>query len=328
MNYIFQIFVLFFLLITTANAKVKVVTTLSDYAVITQQIGGEFVQVQSIVAPAEDPHHVRPKPSFALALSQADMFVTTGLDLELWVPSLVNRAGNHRIRSGQVGYVSAAAGIPLLEKPQNLSHSEGGLHLYGNPHIMTSPLNILYVARNIATGLVKVDPSHRSFYEQQLNSLTKQLYIDLFGKTLVELLDGPSLFSVAENGVLYSLLEKRELMGKLGGWFKRVSSFRGKNLVSYHKNWDYLCKILNLKSIETIEVKPGVPPTPAHVMSVIQMMKKYGVQTILGASYFSVAKMKMVANKVGANLIVLTMGSKRSDNSAMDKFNRWAAQFK
>jgi ABC-type Zn uptake system ZnuABC Zn-binding protein ZnuA len=326
--FLLLLILLYSLTYSVAQAKLKVVTTLSDYAVITKQLAGNLVEVTSIVAADEDPHHVRPKPSFALAMSRADLFVTTGLDLELWVPSLINRAGNPKIRSGQVGYVAAASGIPLLDKPKNLSHSEGGLHIYGNPHIATSPLNMLYVAKNIATGLAKVDPTHHEAYQQAFVHFSAQLYKRLFGKDLVKLLGGEILFQAAEKGMLYKFLKQKNLFSKLGGWFKQVAPYAGNKFVSYHKNWDYLSKILNLSSIETIEVKPGVPPTPSHVMNVIQTMKRFQVKSIIGASYFSISKMRMVASKVGAKLIILTMGAKTSDKSVMDKFDRWAKQLK
>ena len=61
----------------------------------------------------------------------------------MWVPSLVDMSKNDKIRSGQQGFVAAYDGVNLLDKPDVLSRSEGGLHIYGNPHITTNPLSIL-----------------------------------------------------------------------------------------------------------------------------------------------------------------------------------------
>ncbi|MFQ5805232.1 MAG: zinc ABC transporter substrate-binding protein, partial [Phycisphaerae bacterium] len=66
----------------------------------------------------EDAHFVKPKPSFALMLKKADLFVTTGLDLEIWAPTLVDKSGNRSIRDGQPGFVSADAKARL--KPADL----------------------------------------------------------------------------------------------------------------------------------------------------------------------------------------------------------------
>ena len=149
-----------------AAATVRVVTTLPDYADLVRAIGKDHVQVTAIVRGDQDAHFIRPKPSFALALRQADLLVSTGLDLELWLQTVVDNTGNSRIRSGQEGYVAVATGMDLLEKPQSFSRSEGGVHVYGNPHITTSPINMKVAARNITQGLIKVDPERRIVYEQ------------------------------------------------------------------------------------------------------------------------------------------------------------------
>ena len=79
------------------------VTTLSVYGSLAQQVGGDRVTVESIARGDEDAHFVKPKPSFALMLQKADLFVTTGLDLELWAPVLVDKSGNRKIREGEPG---------------------------------------------------------------------------------------------------------------------------------------------------------------------------------------------------------------------------------
>ena len=138
--------------------KLNVVTTLPDYKVFVQKIGGERVSTEAIVGGDQDAHFIRPKPSFVNMVRKADLLVSTGLDLELWLPTLVNKSGNTKVRSGQAGYVSVAQGITLLEIPKTMSRSEGGVHIYGNPHITCSPINMKKAMHNIATGLIKNDP--------------------------------------------------------------------------------------------------------------------------------------------------------------------------
>src|SRR5712672_3146923 len=78
-------------------APVKVVTSLTTYAAIATEIVGDKGKVSSIAVGDENPHYVQPKPSFVPTLAQADLFVTTGLDLELWVPALLDKANNAKI---------------------------------------------------------------------------------------------------------------------------------------------------------------------------------------------------------------------------------------
>ena len=85
----------------------KVVTSLTTYGAIAREILGNKGTVASIAQGDEDPHFVQPKPSFVAVLRNADLFVTTGLDLELWVPPLLDRAGNRKVSEGGPGYVTA-----------------------------------------------------------------------------------------------------------------------------------------------------------------------------------------------------------------------------
>ncbi|MDH3424555.1 MAG: metal ABC transporter substrate-binding protein, partial [Gemmatimonadota bacterium] len=151
-----------------ATAPVRVVTTLPVYAAIAHAIGGDEVEVVSIAAPSEDSHFVRPKPSYALELRRADLFVTTGLDLELWVPALLDKAGNADVLEGRPGYVSAHTGIRLLDIPAAADRSQGDVHIYGNPHLHTDPLRALQVARSITTGLKRVAPDRTAHFDAGL----------------------------------------------------------------------------------------------------------------------------------------------------------------
>jgi zinc/manganese transport system substrate-binding protein len=136
----------------------RVVTSLTTYGAIAREIVGDKGMVTSIAQGDEDPHFVQPKPSFVRILRDADLFVTTGMDLELWVPALLDRAGNRKIADGAPGYVAAYRGIDLLEVPTSVSRSQGDIHVDGNPHIHTDPLNGIIIARNILAGLQRVSP--------------------------------------------------------------------------------------------------------------------------------------------------------------------------
>ncbi len=293
--------------------KWKVVTTLSTYADIAQKIGGDKVEVHYIVSGNQDPHFVRPKPSYAVLLHNADLFVSTGLDLELWAPTLVDMSKNPRIRSGQIGYVSASQGIQLLDKPSVLSRSEGGLHIYGNPHIITGPLNFIQIARNIETGLENIDPAHKDYYQKNLHNFENQLYNRLFGAQLVQLMGGALLQKLTLSGQLIPFLQKNSFKGKklidyLGGWLKEGMIFRGKKIVTYHKNWAYFRQTFGVEIVGYVEPKPGIPPSPRHVEELVREMRKYHVKVLMAANYFSKKKVTEICDKVGAIPVIVPMG--------------------
>src|SRR5206468_11761106 len=118
-----------------AAAPVKIVTSLTTYASIAREVAGDRATVTPIAQGDEDPHFVQPRPSFVPLLRDADLFVTSGMDLELWVSALLDRAGNGKVRVGGAGYVAGSQGVHILEVPTSLSRSEGDIHVDGNPHI-------------------------------------------------------------------------------------------------------------------------------------------------------------------------------------------------
>lgn len=294
-------------------APLKVVTTLPAYASIAQFVGGDHVQALSISRGDEDAHFVKPKPSYALMLKQADLFVTTGLDLELWAPVLVDKSGNPKIRDGQPGFVSASKGVPLLEVMANPSRAAGDIHIYGNPHIHTSPLNAKVIAGNIAAGLKRIDPAHAADYDANLAAFRKQTDRLLYGDQLPQILDSQTLDNLARQGKLIPFLQSKDYKGKklidaLGGWLGKGMAFRGQKLVTYHKNWVYFTPLFGLQVVGDVEPKPGIPPSAKHVHDLIEEIKTDKVRVIMAPSYFDPAQSQAIAERTGAKAIIVPLG--------------------
>ncbi|NJD19698.1 MAG: zinc ABC transporter substrate-binding protein [Gemmatimonadetes bacterium] len=287
-----------------AREPVRVVATLPVYASLAKEIGGAEVSVMSIADPGEDAHFVRPKPSFALELKRADLFITTGLDLELWVPTLLDKAGNPDVLEGGRGYVSAHDGITLLDIPTAADRAAGDVHIFGNPHIHTDPLRALQVARNIAAGLTRVAPDRRGVWEANLASFEDRLHKRLFGERLVAALGGPTLERLALSGGLDRFLasqqyQGRPLTGMVGGWLKQAEPLKGQRILCYHKSWAYFEERFGIVCADYVEAKPGIPPTPRHVASLVELMRG-GVKGVLAESYFDRDKVDAVAERGGA----------------------------
>ncbi|MBN2343214.1 MAG: zinc ABC transporter substrate-binding protein [Deltaproteobacteria bacterium] len=320
----FVVFACVFAVSAVSQAKqLNVVVTQTAFKSIAEAVGGDKVIVSAIVKGNQDPHIVRPKPSLAAKLKQADVFVATGLDLELWAPPLVDMSNNPNIRSGQKGYVAASAGIQVSEKPTTVSRAEGDVHVYGNPHIHTSPLHGKIIAENICTGLCKVAPKDCAFFKENLERFKNEVDVRTFGKPLVEMLGAKTLTRLAEQGKLVSFLEGKEYKGKklidlLGGWMKKALPLRHLKIVTFHKNWGYFTTLFGIEVIGYMEPKPGIPPSPGHVSSLIQKMKKEKVKVMLAANYFDVGKVRSVANKVNAEAVITALSPE--GESHMDTF--------
>ena len=295
-----------------ADPKLRVVTTLPDYEFFAEFIGGDRVVVSAIVQGDQDAHFIRPKPSFVALARDADLLISTGLDLELWLPTVVNKSGNTHVRSGEPGYVAAAQGMKLLEKPKVLSRSEGGVHIYGNPHINCSPINMKVAARNITIGLIKNDPEGREYYKANLDRLLDRIDRSLFGEELVEFIGGDTLCKLAEKGTLIPFLQEHEFREKplidyLGGWVGDMMVLRGTPIVTYHKNWVYFMRLFGLEEAGTIEPKPGIPPPPQHVTDLVEHMRARNIRILLAANYFDEQKIRTVADRVGAEAVIVPL---------------------
>ncbi len=310
--------------------KLKVVVTSSSYAPIARYVGGDKVEVSHIVAGNQDPHIVRPKPSHATTLRDADVLVVTGMDLEMWAPALVDMSNNPHIRSGQKGFVSASAGLDIIEVPVTVSRAEGDVHIYGNPHVHTSPLNGKVIAENIFAGLKRNAPEHADYFERNLKRFRAEVDRRTFGAELVQMMGSKVLTSLAHKGRLVSFLEEKQYKGKpmieyLGGWMKQAMPLRGKKIVCYHKNWSYFADLFGLEIVEYMEPKPGIPPTPKHVATVLDKMRSMNVKVMLAANYFDVGRVERAAAKAGAVSVVtaLAVGGEPGMNGYFDQYDIW-----
>jgi len=291
-------------------APVRVVTSLTTYAAIAREIAGDRGIVSSIAVGDENPHYVQPKPSFVPTLGQADVFVTTGLDLELWVPALLDKASNPKVTEGGPGYVAAYAGIDLLDVPTSFSRTQGDIHVFGNPHIWTSPLNAVQIARNILTGLKRVAPENADYFTAREKDFEDRVYRALYGDELVQILSGATLVDLDRQGKLFEFLDGHKYQGaslttRLGGWLKQGMVFRGKEVACYHKEWDYFSKEFGLPCFDYIEPKPGIPPTPGHVLEIINAMRQRKIQVLLSTNYYDRNQVQEVAQRTGAKAVIV-----------------------
>jgi ABC-type Zn uptake system ZnuABC Zn-binding protein ZnuA len=294
-------------------AQIEVVTTVPVYASIASAVGGERVNARSISRGDEDAHFVKPKPSYALMLKSADLFVTTGLDLEIWTPTLVDKSGNRSIRDGQPGFVNASQGVELLDVPAVTDRSAGDVHIYGNPHISTSPLNAKIIAANIAAGLRRVDPAGAAAYAANLASFERRIDESLYGAELTALLGPEVLDPLARQGKLVGWLADQELdgvplAGKLGGWLAKGAAFRGDRILAYHKNWIYFTDLFGLEVVGYVEPKPGIPPSARHVHELVQQVQREGIRILLAASYFSGRQIDLIAERTGCATVQVPLG--------------------
>lgn len=293
-----------------AAEPVKIVTSLTTYAAIAREVAGDRGRVTAIAQGDEDPHFVQPKPSFVALLRDADLFVTTGLDLELWVPALLDRASNRKVSEGGPGYVTAYTGLTLLEVPASLNRAGGDIHADGNPHIHTDPLNAMLIARNILTGLKRVAPGDAAYFEGREQDFERRILEATMGADLVKILTPATAFDLLRNDKLRDFLgatmyQGKPLLERLGGWLKTAEVFRGKEMACYHREWAYFSRRYQVTCADYIEAKPGIPPTPRHVEDVIALIRQRRIPVLFASNYFNRNQIQQVAAKTGATAVVV-----------------------
>jgi ABC-type Zn uptake system ZnuABC Zn-binding protein ZnuA len=252
------------------------------------------------------------------------------MDLELWVPALLDRAGNRNILDGAPGYVAAYRGIDLLEVPTSLSRAQGDIHVDGNPHIHTDPVNGIIIARNILGGLQRVSPDNSSFYAERERDFEKRILEATMGPTLVGILTPATAFDLLRSNKLFDFLGQQKYQGKplstrLAGWLKQAEVFRGKQMACYHKEWAYFSRRYDVDCVTYIEAKPGIPPTPGHVQEVIQLMRDRKIPVLFASNYFDRKQIQQVAARTGARAVIVPENTQGAPgvNTYFDLMNTW-----
>src|SRR5258708_4239674 len=117
------------LAVVPAGAKLRIVATTPDLADVTQQVGGDWVQVESLAKGTEDIHAVPQRPSFVPKLNRADGVVLLGFEAEhAFLPALLDVAQNPKILRGRPGYMDCSKYVVPLDVPTVVSRAEGEQH--------------------------------------------------------------------------------------------------------------------------------------------------------------------------------------------------------
>ena len=255
---------------STAVAQLKVVTSTTDLWDIARAVGGDHVKATSIGKGYEDPHFVQPKPSFILQLRSADVWAYVGLDLEIgWMPLLLDGARNSKIRAGAPGHINASTVIPVLDANRAVDRSQGDVHPLGNPHYWLDPNNARKIAELFRDRFTELDPKNASAYQSNTTAWLAKL-------------------SAAE----------RE-------WQADLASLKDKPVVGWHTSWRYFAAYTGMRLVGFMEPKPGVPPSPSHLSSLVATMKQTGAKAIIMEPFYDRKMADKIARETGARVLVV-----------------------
>lgn len=294
--------------VTSAAEPVRICATVPELGSLARAVGGDQVTVTVFAKGKEDPHFVEAKPSFVRALSEADLFIELGLDMELgWAPVLVQNARNPRILPGAPGFVNASSVITPLQVPTGgTDRSAGDVGPLGNPHYLLDPLNGLKVAGLIRDKLIAQRPDQRSYFETRYTAFANALARALVGDELAKrygIADVQKLALLFENGKLPDFLAQQGQRGLLGGWLGAMAPYYGLTVVDDHNMYPYFARRFGLKVFDHMEPTPGIAPTTKHLMELVHEMEAKHISVILSAPYYDPRHAKFLAQQTGATII-------------------------
>jgi ABC-type Zn uptake system ZnuABC Zn-binding protein ZnuA len=253
-----------------AADKLRVVATTTDLKALTEAVGGDLVDVDSLARGNQNPHDLEVRPSLMVKVRRADLLVVNGLELDLWAEVVVQGANNPKVLPGAPGRVDASEGLLVLEVPTaKVDRSMGDVHPVGNPHYTMDPGMAAQITANILNGLVRLQPQSRPAFEKNRAAF---------------------------------LAAVEQAMGR---WAATLAPFKGAKVVQYHPVFVYLFTRFGLVKGGAIEDRPGIPATPGHLSRLIQEMKQERIKLVVVEPWNDVKLAERVAQEAGAKVRVL-----------------------
>jgi zinc/manganese transport system substrate-binding protein len=256
--------------VADAAGTIRAVATIPDLKSLTEAVGGDLVDVDSLTRGTQNFHEAEVRPSMMLKLRRADLLVENGLGLDAWVDVAVQGANNPTIVRGGRGRVDVSRGIPLLDVPSTrVDRSMGDVHPLGNPHFSLDPGLAPIITQNILDGLGRVAPQHRAAFERNRAAFLTRLD------------------------------------DQIARWTRLLEPVKGAKVVVFHPVYIYFLTRFELVQAGAVEDRPGIPPSPVHLVSLIRQMKEERIKAILVEPWNDVKLANRVAEEAGAKAYVM-----------------------
>jgi zinc/manganese transport system substrate-binding protein len=266
---------LFALLFSLPAFALNVFACEPEWASLAQELGGDKVSAFSATTAKQDPHRIEARPSLIARIRSADLVICSGSELEIgWLPLLFTQSGNARIQPGTPGFLEASKLVSRLEVPSSVDRSLGDIHPAGNPHVHLDPRNIARVGEEVTARLAQIDPANAGFYRERAADFAKRW------------------------------------QAAMRGWEERKAKLKGVPVVVYHKDLTYFLNWTGMREAGTLEPKPGIPPSPAHLAELVERMKASPAKVIVYSAYNSPQAAEFLAARTGipATMLPYTVG--------------------
>jgi len=235
-----------------AAAALNIFACEPEWAALAQELGGEKVSAFSATTAFQDPHRIEARPSLIARMRNADLVVCSGSELEVgWLPLLLAQSGNDRIQPGRPGYLEASQQVTRLEVPRVVDRALGDIHPSGNPHVHLDPRNIARVGEILSARLAEIDGADAAYFRNRADAFAGRW------------------------------------QAAMRRWEQQAAPLRGMAVVVYHRDLSYFIHWAGLREAGSLEPKPGVPPTPAHLAALVERMRSEPAKAIVYSPYNS-----------------------------------------
>ncbi|MFW3591631.1 metal ABC transporter solute-binding protein, Zn/Mn family [Staphylococcus caprae] len=156
----------------SSQNKMKIYTTVFAFQSFTQQIGGKYVDVESIYPPGADLHSYEPTQKDMINIAKSDLFIYSNDDLDPVSAKITKSMENKNMK------LALANGLKQKDLIRSDDHDEGHQHhheLSNDPHIWLDPVLDRVFAKEIKDKLIQKDPKHKSYYEENYKKLDKEI---------------------------------------------------------------------------------------------------------------------------------------------------------
>jgi ABC-type Zn uptake system ZnuABC Zn-binding protein ZnuA len=248
-----------------------VVTTSTDLKALVQVVGEERVQVESLAPPLHDPHALEVKTSQLSKIKRASLLVRIGLDHEPWLGRALRTLSDRRFVPDSPNYLDTSKGIQLLQTETPRVRADKGAHVhgFGNTHYWLDPENSKPMTAAILEAVTRLVPEERRYFEANRKRFLDQLD------------------------------ERKKI------WLRAMARLKGTRVVTVHETWPYFAQRFGLVVVGVVEPTPGVPPSPSHLVSLMQQMRASGVRLLIAEPYSNASVVSQIAAQSGASAITL-----------------------
>lgn len=263
----------------TSAGPIKVLTTVSFLADVAQNVGGERINVESLIPPGLDPHTFEPTPKDVARIAESQVLIANGGGLEAWLQETLDNAGGQRIvieasdslvsRSPQEGELPGETGTPLAHEI--------------DPHFWLDPQNMITYVENIRDGLTVADPAGKEVYAQNAAAYIAQLKdLDAWARKEID-----------------SIPPEQRLM------------------VTNHESFGYFADRYGLQIIATIipSVNSMASPSAQQLAYLIDRIRSTGAPAIFLETGSNPELAQQIAQETGVKVVIDLYTHSLSDNS-------------